>query len=199
MKEDFKKSATSKQDRSLPNNKIASSVFSFRRHVVVNNVIENLIVRVENWRTLSPQALLSNLQEKNIRYVDPKTYRLVDIAKLIGDENMPTFLSVVKQSGYDWMITEAANGVQLGDDPINTRLRLLNHPVSIMLADHTNRMISVLEEAGLQPSLQDVADTQASMLLEDRKQSLISQNAIRWNTFCEAINNWDGISPVPEL
>lgn len=162
-------------------------------------MLSTMISQISDWQNLTSADILSKLQAKTIKYVDEKTYRLVDIAKLIGDENMATFLGVVRAAGYDWMITEAASGFVPGDDPVNSRLRMLNNPLSIQIANHTNRMISVLEEAGLQPTLQDVADTQASMLLEDRKQSLISQNAIRWNTFCEAINNWDGVSPVPEL
>lgn len=161
--------------------------------------LNQLISQIPNWQQLTQGQILAKLEEKKIRYVDTKTYRLVDIAKLIGDENMATFLNVVKSAGYDWMITEAASGFTPGDDPINTRLKLLNHPLSLEIANHTNRMISVLEEAGLQPTLQEIANTQASMLLEDRKQSLISQNATRWNAFCEAVNNWDGVSPVPEL
>lgn len=162
-------------------------------------MLNTLILQISNWQNLSSADILSELQAKTIQYVDQKTYRLVDIAKLIGDENMATFLGVVRAAGYDWMITEAASGFVPGDDPVNSRLRMLNHPLSIQIANHTNRMISVLEEAGLQPTLQEIADTQASMLLEDCKQSLISQNAVRWNAFCEAVNNWDGVSPAPEL
>ncbi len=58
--------------------------------------IQTLIEEVPNWRQLTPQEILARLEQKTVHYVDPKTYRLVDIAKLIGDENMPAFLKVSK-------------------------------------------------------------------------------------------------------
>ena len=163
------------------------------------SILQQLISAVPDWQSKTSAVILSELQQKTVHYKDNSTYRLVDIAKLIGDENMAAFLSIVKAAGYEWMITEAASGFEPGDDPINARLRLLGHPLSIKIAEHTNRMVSILEQHNVTATIEDVMRAQASMLLEDRKQSLISQNAARWNAFCEAVNNWDGVSPAPEL
>lgn len=161
--------------------------------------LNHLISQIPNWQQLTTVQILAKLEEKTIRYVDTKTYRLVDIAKLIGDANMATFLSVVKSAGYDWMITEAASGFVPGDDPINTRLRLLGHTLSIQIADHTNRMISTLEQNGLDPTESEIEEAKQSLLLEDRKRQLMTANAERWNQFCNAVDAWDGVSVQPEL
>lgn len=163
------------------------------------NQLNELTNQIPNWQQLTPRQILAKLEERTIQYVDTKTYRLVDIAKLIGDENMATFLSVVKSAGYDWMITEAASGFVPGDDPINTRLRLLGHPLSIQIADHTNRMVSILEQNGLNPTEAEIEDAKQSLLLEDRKRQLIATEADRWNRFVEAVGNWDGITDPPRL
>ena len=154
--------------------------------------IQTLIEEVPNWRQLTPQEILARLEQKTVHYVDPKTYRLVDIAKLIGDENMPAFLKVVKDSGYDWMITEAASGVRLGDDPINTRLRLLNHPVALTLANHTNRMVSLLEQNNSTTTVEEVAAVQASLLLEIYKHTKIDGYQDQLQAYREALTVWDG-------
>lgn len=161
--------------------------------------LNQLISQIPSWQQLTPGQILDKLEEKTLRYVDTKTYRLVDIAKLIGDANMAAFLSVVKSAGYDWMITEAASGFIPGDDPINTRLRLLGHPLSLQIANHTNRMISVLEQSGLVPTESEIGEAKAFLLLEEQKQQLMTGSAIRWNQFCNAVDSWDGTEPRPEL
>lgn len=161
--------------------------------------LTQLIRNVPDWQELTSEQLLSKLEEKTIHYIDPKIYRLVDIAKLIGDENMPAFLAVVRQAGYDWMITEAASGVQLGDNPINARLRLLNHPVSIMLADYTNRMVSVLEQSNITTTQEEVAQVQASMKFDLYKQSKIDAAQDRVIAYREAMTVYNGVGPEPEL
>ena len=154
--------------------------------------LNQLISQIPNWQQLTPGQILAKLEEKTIHYVDTKEYRLVDIAKLIGDANMATFLAVVKMAGYDWMISEAANGFVPGDDPINTRLRLLNHPLSIQIADHTNRLISSLEQANITTTPEEVAQVQASMKLDLYKQSKIDVKQDQLNCYKVAMDLWDG-------
>lgn len=162
-------------------------------------MIKTLIQQISNWKELSSSELLSRLQEKTIQYLDKKQYRLDDIAKLIGEANMNTFLDVVRAAGYDWMITQAASGFYPYEDPINSRLRALGHPLSIQIADHTNRMISILEQNGLDSTEAEIEEAKQSLLLEDRKQQLMTTNAERWNQFCNAVDTWDGVSAQPEL
>ena len=154
--------------------------------------LQTLISQIPNWKEQSPVTLFDILDQKTVQYVDLKEYRLVDIAKLIGDENMATFLNVVKAAGYDWMITEAASGFKPGDDPINTRLRLLNHPLSLQIASHTNRMISVLEQNSITTTPEGVAEVQAAMLLELYKQTKIDYAQDQLQAYREAMTVWDG-------
>ena len=161
--------------------------------------LQTLISQIPNWQEQSPVTLFNILNEKTIQYADPKQYRLVDIAKLIGDENMTTFLSVVKAAGYDWMITEAASGFEPGADPINTRLRLLNHPLSLQIADHTRRLISQLEQANITTTPEEVAQVQASMKLDLYKQSKIDVKQDQLNFYKLSMDLWDGTGPEPEF
>lgn len=162
-------------------------------------MLDKLIRGINNWQQLTPEQILARLEEKTIHYVDLKQYRLVDIAKLIGDANMATFLSVVRSAGYDWMITEAANGFFPGDDPINTRLRLLGHPLSLQIANHTNRMISFLEQSGLDPTEKDIEEAKSSLLHEERQTKLIQSGSVRWNIYVNAIAALKKGDPDPEL
>lgn len=156
------------------------------------DTLQKVIQNIPNWQQLTPVQLLTRLEEKTIHYVDLRQYRLVDVAKLIGDENMATFLTVVKSAGYDWMITEAASGFAPGDDPINTRLRLLNHPLSLQIANHTNRMISSLEQNNIVTTPEEVARVQASMKLALYVEAQIDKKQDQLNTYKEAMNLWDG-------
>jgi hypothetical protein len=154
--------------------------------------IQQLIQAIPSWQTLTPVQLHTVLEEKNVQYLDLKMYRLTEIAKFIGGDNMPAFLTLVKQAGYEWMITEAASGVQLGDPSINTRLRALNHPVAIALANHTNRMISVLEQNNITTTPEEVGEAQAKLLLEIYKQTKTDYAQDYTQAYREAMNVWDG-------
>ena len=154
--------------------------------------LKQLIQAIPDWQTLTPVQLHTVLEEKNVQYLDLKMYRLTEIAKFIGGDSMPAFLTLVKQAGYEWMITEAASGVQLGDPSINTRLRALNHPVAIALANHTNRMISILEQNNITTTPEEVGEVQAAMLLELYKQTKIDEKQDRLQAYREAMNVWDG-------
>lgn len=161
--------------------------------------LNQLISQIPSWQELTPVQLLTKLEEKTVHYVDLKQYRLVDVAKLIGDDNMATFLSVVKSAGYDWMITEAASGFVPGDDPINTRLRLLNHPLSLQIANHTNRMISLLEEKKISTTIEEIGQVQASMKLAIYVELQIDKKQDQLNNYKEAMQLWDGTEPEPEF
>lgn len=159
--------------------------------------LNQLISQIPNWQQLTPGQILTKLEEKTIHYVDKKYYRLDDIAKLIGDANMNTFLDVVRAAGYDWMITQAASGFYPYEDPINTRLKLLNHPLSLQIANHTNRMISLLEQNNLVATPEEVARVQASMKLALYVESKVDQKQDQLNCYKEAMQLWDG-NPATE-
>lgn len=159
--------------------------------------LNQLISQIPNWQQLTPGQILAKLEEKTIHYVDKKYYRLDDIAKLIGDANMNTFLDVVRAAGYDWMITQAASGFYPYEDPINTRLKLLNHPLSLQIANHTNRMISLLEQHNIVTTPEEVARVQASMKLALYVESQIDKKQDQLNCYKEAMQLWDG-NPATE-
>jgi len=161
--------------------------------------MKKIIEQVAGWRDFSAKEILAILQEKTIQYVDKKQYRLDDIAKLIGDSNMNIFLDVVRAAGYDWMITQAASGFFPYEDPINSRLRALGHPLSLQIADHTNRMISVLEQNGLDPTETEIEDAKALLLHEERQARLLQSGSFRWNVYVDAVHNLKPGDPDPNL
>jgi hypothetical protein len=160
--------------------------------------LKQLIKAISDWQILTPVQLFNILKEKNIHYIDPKMYRLTEIAKFIGGDNMSAFLTLVKQAGYEWMITEAASGVYLGDPSVNSRLRALNHPIAIALANHTNRMISILEQAGIDSNELEIVDAKAELLHEERQNNLRITGASRWNAYAAAVDRltFDDEDPV---
>jgi len=161
--------------------------------------LQTVIKQVSNWETLTASQLFDSLQQKTIHYLDKKEYRLDDIAKLIGDENMNAFLDAVRAAGYDWMITQAANGFYPYEDPINTRLRLLNNPHATLLANHTNRMVSLFEQYNLTATLEEISKVQAELKLKIYVQQKIDMRTDQLQNYTERMYVWDGTGKEPEF
>lgn len=162
-------------------------------------VLHQLISSIADWQTNTPEQLLSRLSEPSVLFVNSESYTLLGIAKIIGKERMKPLQEYLTTIDADWVLLQAVAGLPIGDPELNAEIASIPHPDCQAIALAGRRMISVLDQAGLSATLQDVADAQAKLLLNNRKQQLIEQNAARWNAFCTAIDNWDGITPVPEL
>lgn len=161
--------------------------------------LKQLIQSVPNWQSLTPGELLSKLKEPTIQFVNPESYTLLGIAKIIGKEKMQPLEQFLVSIGADWVMRQAVSGLPIGDPELNAEIASIPHPDCQAIAHAGRRMISVLDQAGLSATLQDVTDAQAKLLFDNRKQQLIEQNAVRWNAFCAAVDSWDGTTPEPEL
>ena len=163
--------------------------------------LEKVISQIPDWQTLTTEQLLAKLNEKTQLYVDLRQYRLVDVAKVISDTNMNSFLEAVRATDHSWMIDEAAVGFQPGDEPINARLKAIDNVYAKVLAEHTRRYISLLELRQItSPSLQEISKTQFDMKLELEKQRMDDEATDRLYRHRENISRWDG-NPLtkPEL
>lgn len=163
-------------------------------------MLAELITRIDNWQDLTASQILDLLSAATELYVDDRRWTLLQIADVVGKENMDGMIAILKQNGLEWAVIQAGgSGMPLGHQEVNKTLRELGDARFETLANETRRMISPLEKAGLSATLSDVAQTVGSLLRKSNQDALIATEAPRWNQFVEAVANWDGISTPPVL
>lgn len=152
------------------------------------------ISQVNAWESLTVNALYVKLHEKTQLYVDKRKYNLVEVAKVIGSQNMSAFLESVRAADRAWMIDQAAVEFYPGEEPINQELRAVDSVYAKALADHTYRYISLLEKEGFttSPSLQEVERVHSMMKLTLLRLVEVDLITDKFHADLEAVDRWDG-------
>lgn len=159
-----------------------------------------LIQAVPNWEFKTPSQILDELSQPTELYVDDSWWSLLGIAAVVGDSEMPSVIQLLESVGLGWAVSQAAGrGIPLGDEAINSKLRLLSDPRMDALADATRRNISLLEKHGITADVAAVTEAVGELQLQSRRSELITNGATRWNAFCAAVDAWDGVAAEPEL
>jgi hypothetical protein len=173
--------------------------------------LADLISAIPDWGSLTPQSLFSILVEKNIPYRDDTDWTWKGIASVVnhdtgnrfGREGCKRLQDALKAAGEELWVSQISAGMPLTDPEIQGVLRHLDQtgavPGARHIADAVMRNISQLEHNNIITTTEEVAQVQALMLLERRKQEILSANAVRWNAFYQAVNSWDGTGPEPEF
>lgn len=166
--------------------------------------LNQLIQSLPDWQTSTPEKVWQYLSEKTIKKVDPRKWKSIDLAKLIGWDQVDNFFNYLAQNKCQWVVDLAAgDGLEIGDDPVNAVLRGFNNPVCQQLADLGIHYVSMLEDAGIETTKEIVACAFTAMLNEstiaERKQSLLLSGSVKWNAFVSAVESWNGVGQPPEL
>jgi len=166
--------------------------------------INQLIQSLPDWRTSTPEKVWQDLSAKTIKKADPRKWKSIDLARLIGWNQVDDFFSYLAQNKCQWVVDLAAgDGLEIGDDPVNAVLRSFSNPVCQKLADLGIRYVSKLEDAGIDTTQESVECVFASLIndttLQERKQLLLATGASRWNAFVSAVESWSGLGQAPEL
>jgi hypothetical protein len=130
------------------------------------------------------------LSAKTELFVDERRWTLLQIADVVGKENMDSMIAILKQNGLEWAVIQAGgSGMPLGHPEVNETLRELGDGRFETLANETRRMISPLEKANISADVIDIMQAVEALKLEQRKQSVLTQGADVWNAFVSAVNN----------
>jgi hypothetical protein len=167
-------------------------------------MIESLIKSIPGWQLLSTEEIWDALTQKSIKKTDQKKWKSIDLAKLIGWDQVDGFFSYLAQNRCQWVVNLAAgDGLPIGDDDVNFALKGFDNPVCKQLAGLGVCYVSILENAEIETTFEIiecvVSEIRSNAMLMDEKNSLIEFNALRWNAFVDAVNQWDGTGPKPEL
>jgi len=167
-------------------------------------MIEQLIISLPGWDLMTSDQVWSELNVKSIKKVDLKKWKSIDLAKLIGWDQVDNFFDYLAENKCQWVVNLAAgDGLEIGDDPVNAVLRSFSNPVCQKLADLGIRYVSKLEDAGIDTTQESVECVFASLIndttLQERKQLLLATGASRWNAFVSAVESWSGLGQAPEL
>lgn len=162
--------------------------------------LKSLIVSIDNWQSKTPEQILAVLSANTELHVDDSWWSLLGIAAVVGDSEMPSVIQLLESVGLGWAVSQAAGrGIPLGDEAINSKLRLLADSRMDALADATRRNISLLEKHGITADVAAVTEAVGELQLQARRSGVMSRAATRWNAFCAAVDAWDGVAAEPEL
>lgn len=153
-------------------------------------MLAELITKLDNWRHYTAEQILDLLSAKTELFVDERRWTLLQIADVVGKENMDGMIAILKQNGLEWAVIQAGgSGMPLGHPEVNQTLRELGDSRFETLANETRRMISPLEKAGVSADLIDIMQAVQALKHEQRKQAMLSQGADVWNAFVTAVDN----------
>lgn len=163
-------------------------------------MLDNLIRGIEGWQDKTPMQILDLLSAKTELFVDERRWTLLQIADVVGKENMDGMIAILKQNGLEWAVIQAGgSGMPLGHPEVNQTLRELGDSRFETLANETRRMISPLEKAGVSADVVDIMQAVEALKHERRQQALLTQGANVWNAFVDAVGNLQPDAPDPTL
>lgn len=173
--------------------------------------LQELIAEVQDWQTKQASQLFSDLSERVLNYEDKSDWTWKGIAGVVNQDTGERFgrhgckllQDALLVAGEGLWVSQISAGMPLNDPEIQAVLRHLDHVGSVpgarFIADAVLRQISALEKHNISATEAEIEDAKQSLLLEERKQQLITDGANRWNRFVEAVGNWDGVTDPPEL
>lgn len=163
-------------------------------------MLTELITKLDDWRHYTAEQILDLLSAKTELFVDERRWTLLQIADVVGKENMDSMIAILKQNGLEWAVIQAGgSGMPLGHQEVNQTLRELGDDRFETLANETRRMISPLEKASISADLTDIMQAVQSLNHEQRQQALLTQGADVWNAFVGAVNNLQAGDSDPVL
>jgi hypothetical protein len=161
--------------------------------------IHDLILKIEGWKSLTAEALLSQLQSPTVDFSDSTdwTWRGIalvwdpDSGKRFGREGNRKLQDALMHAGDQWAVSQLSTGMALNDPEIQGILRHLDAsgivPGARHVADAVKRKISVLEQAGLTASLEDVTAAKNQLEISIWRRSKVDEAKDHLQRYTEAI------------
>jgi len=156
----------------------------------------NLIQSVPDWQNKTPQQLHAVLSDPSITVTDDQLYTWAGVAQIAGDTGASALCSKLIEFDKLWAVHQlGGRGLDLSLPEIQQQLYLLDSlgvPGMAKLAGHVRKYISVMQQAGIEATVDDVAVAQRKAILEDDAVN-------RLQAYREALAGWDGSGEEPVL
>lgn len=130
--------------------------------------ISNLIQRIPDWQTKTPEQLLAALSDPSILVEDHSLWTWAGIASVAGDAGASVLHQKLTEMGKGWVIAQLGGaGLDLANEEIQQQLYCFDSigvPGMATLALATRKQISQLEQSGLTATVQEVAEALDDLL-----------------------------------
>lgn len=155
-----------------------------------------LIQSIPDWQNKTPEQLHAVLSDSSILVTDNRLYTWAGVALIAGDAGASAMCSRLIEFGKLWAVHQLGGaGLDLANEEIQQQLYLLDSlgvPGMAKLAGHVRKYISVIQQAGIEATVDDVALAQRKAILEDAATD-------RLQAYREALARWDGSGEEPVL
>jgi len=109
-------------------------------------MLDNLVRGIDGWQDKTPVQILDLLSAKTELFVDDRRWTLLQIADVVGKENMDSMIAILKQNGLEWAVIQAGgSGMPLGHPEVNQTLRELGDGRFETLANEVDARCGCLE------------------------------------------------------
>jgi len=130
--------------------------------------ISNLIQSVASWQTKTPEQLLAALSDPSVLVLDSRLYTWAGVAAIAGDAGASALCSKLIEFGKLWAVHQlGGTGLDLSNEEIQQQLYFLDSvgvPGMIALAQTARKHVSPLEQAGLDATVEQVAEALDDLL-----------------------------------
>ena len=132
--------------------------------------LQNLIQSVPSWQTKTPEQLLVALSDRSIVVEDNRLYTWAGVAAIAGDAGASALCAKLIEFGKLWAVHQLGGaGLDLSNEEIQQQLYFLDSvgvPGMIALAQTARKHVSPLEQAGLEATVEQVAEAVDVLMLE---------------------------------
>lgn len=159
-------------------------------------LIAHLIESIPGWQNKTAEEIYSILSTESIVREDNQNYTWAGVATICGEEAASALYSKLEELGKRWAILQlGGTGLSLSHPEIQQQLYYLDSigvPNMAILAQHVRKVISPLENAGIQTTLEEIDIVKRKRVLEDAAMD-------RLQTYREALSSWNGTGEEPVL
>lgn len=149
--------------------------------------LTDLIQLIPGWQNKTAEELYTALSAKTIVYEDKQMYTWAGIATICGDEAASAFCNKLQELGKNWTVLQLGGlGQQL------YYLESIGVQNMDFLAQHVKKDLSLLEEAGIEATIEEISLAQTKKIKEDAAID-------RLQAYREALSSWGGTGEEPVL
>jgi hypothetical protein len=151
--------------------------------------LASLIQTIPDWQNKTPQELHAELSAPSVLVEDHELYTWAGVALVCGDDGASALCSKLIEFGKLWAVHQlGGRGLDMASDEVQQQLYYLDSigvPNMAKLAQAVKRSISLLEQSGIEATVEEVAIAQRKRQLEDAATD-------RLQAYREALSAWDG-------
>ena len=130
--------------------------------------LSNLIQSVPSWQSKTPEQLLAALSDPSVLIEDNRLYTWAGVAAIAGNAGASALCEKLIEFGKLWAVHQLGGaGLDLSNQEIQQQLYFLDSvgvPGMVALAQAARKQISPLEQAGIDATVEQVAEALDDLL-----------------------------------